>query len=166
MTIWARRGRHAALRIRRRQWEALVRELRRRGRGNRESGAFLLGAFSGDGRTVTRVVFFDDLDAKSLRGGIALSGLAFSKLWDICDDEGLRVLGDVHTHPSDWVAQSDTDSSNPMVARAGHVAVIVPDFAFGRVMPTMAGVHIYDGRGWASSFGGDAAEKVFVRRLL
>ena len=143
-----------------------MRELRSRGDGNRESGAFLLGVRGGDGRTVKRVVYYDDLDAHSLTGGISMSGFAFSRLWDICDVEGLRVLGDVHTHPGPWVEQSGIDSSNPMIAKAGHVAVILPNFASGPAVPVRAGVHVYDGHRWASFFEGQAAERLFVRRFL
>src|SRR4051812_19069678 len=129
MTIWAFRGRGALLRIRRPDWDAMIAELARRGEGRRESGAFLLGDRNGEPRTITRVVYLDDLDPNCLTGAIEFDGLAYSKLWDICDAEGRRVVGDVHTHPGPSVRQSGTDATNPMIAQAGHVAVIVPHFA-------------------------------------
>ncbi len=138
--------RHALLRIRRRDWQHLIGELGRRGQGGREAGAFLLGERAGDGRTVTGIVYFDDLDPHCLTGGIAMNGLAFSRLWDLCDQQNRRVLGDVHTHPGFGVRQSGTDAANPMVARAGHVALIVPHLAQRPIQSRRVGVHRYDGR--------------------
>lgn len=167
MSIWGSRGRDALLRIRRSDWLALIGELGRRGDGQRESGAFLLGARGGDRRTVTTIVYLDDLDPNCLRGGIQFDGRAFSKLWDICDAQALVVLGDVHTHPGTWVHQSDIDAANPMVARNGHVALIVPRLATNPVVPEEVGVHRYGGAdGWTTWTGADAAARLFVRRWI
>ena len=166
MSIWGFRGPHALLRMRRRNWDRMVVELGRRGRGNRESGAFLLGERVGDRRTVTRVIYLDDLDPNCLKGGIEFDGLAFSKLWDICDAEQRVVIGDVHTHPGQWVHQSAIDAENPMVAQKGHVAFIVPDFATHVVRPIDVGFHRYDGRGWRTWTGRDAAAQLFLRRFV
>jgi proteasome lid subunit RPN8/RPN11 len=166
MTIWAFRGRHARLRVRRTLWRGLISELGRRGRGERESGAFLLGRRDGDRRTVTRVVYLDDLDPGCLTGGISFDGLAYSKLWDICDDENLLVIGDVHTHPGRGVHQSSIDAENPMLASNGHVALIVPDLAMRPIEAHEVGIHRYDGKGWTTWTGEAAARHLFIRRLL
>jgi proteasome lid subunit RPN8/RPN11 len=152
--------------MRRSDWNSMLTELGRRGRGNRESGAFLLGDRSADRRTVTRVVYLDDLDPNCLQGGIEFDGLAYSKLWDICDAEHRMVIGDVHTHPKQWVGQSGIDAENPMVAQNGHVAVIVPNYATRPVPASEVGVHRYDGRGWSSWTGKDAEQRLFIRRLI
>lgn len=145
----------------------MIRELGRRGDGRAESGGFLMARRGGDGRRVVRVVYLDDLDPGCLRGmHIEFDGLAYSRLWDICDAEQLVVAGDVHTHGGDWVKQSDIDARNPMVAVEGHVAVIVPHLATRRVRPADVGVHRYSGpAGWQSWFGADAARRVRVRRF-
>jgi proteasome lid subunit RPN8/RPN11 len=166
MTIWGFRGRRALLRMRRRDWESMISELGRRRRGSREAGAFLLADRSGDRRTVTRVVYLDDLDPACLTGGIEFDGLAYSKLWDICDAEQRVVIGDVHTHPGQGVHQSGIDAQNPMVAQKGHVALIVPEFATRAVQPDQVGVHRYDGRGWQTWTGKDAARRLFIRRFM
>jgi proteasome lid subunit RPN8/RPN11 len=144
----------------------MLTELRRRGRGQRESGAFLLGDRGGDRRTVTRVVYLDDLDPSCLTGGISFDGLAYSKLWDICDAEQKVVIGDVHTHPSQSVLQSDIDADNPMLAQEGHVALIVPDYASRLVGADEVGVHRYNENGWEGWTGADAARWLFIRRLI
>jgi proteasome lid subunit RPN8/RPN11 len=167
MTIWAFRGRRALVRMRRRDWKAMIAELGVRGRGDRESGAFLLADQSGDRRRVTKVVYLDDLDPNCLQGAIHLDGRVYSKLWDICDAEALVVIADVHTHPGSGVRQSVTDAENPMVAQSGHVAVIVPDYAGRYVRKNEIGVHRYEGdAGWTTWTGSDAADRFFVRRLV
>ena len=166
MTIWAFRGRRALLRVRRALWQQLVAELGRRGQGQKEAGAFLLRARGGDRRTVTRVVYLDDLDPDCLTGGISFDGLAYSKLWDICDAEELVVIGDIHSHPGRSVHQSGIDAENPMLASDGHVALIVPDLATRPIEAHEVGVHRYDGKGWTTWTHGAATRRLFIRRLL
>ena len=133
-----------------RLWRRLCLELERRGEHRRESGAFLLGpaedpqAVNTSGR-VAEVVYYDDLDAHCLRGGIHLDGSAFPKLWDHCREQGLRVVADVHTHPGNGVRQSRIDETNPMIALPGHIALIIGNFARGPVMPAAVGIHLYRG---------------------
>lgn len=166
LTMWGL-SRLALLRLDRDTWHGLVRELDRRGRRRRESGAFLLAAASGDPRVVTRIVYFDDLDPACLKGHIHIVGTAFSKLWDTCEAEGLRVAGDVHTHPGPDVAQSSIDADSPAIARAGHVALILPNLAAGDVRPSSVGIHLYRGNaGWRSWFGPAAAVRLDIRRSL
>lgn len=159
-------ARKAWLRFRPRTWRQMIDELHRRGEDRRESGAFLLGGRDGDSRLVTRVVYLDDIDPECLVGSIHLHGEAYGKLWDICDQEGLRVLGDIHTHPRDSVGQSSTDRENPMVARHGHVALIAPNFASGTIKAKRVGVHQYRGEeGWSSHLGRDAGRRLYVGRF-
>jgi len=165
MTILGFRGRGALLRMRRADWQAMVAELGRRGDNRRESGAFLLGDRGGDRRTVTGVVYLDDLDPNCLTGGIEFDGLAYSRLWDICDGEKKIVIGDVHTHPGRSVHQSSIDAKNPMLAQAGHVALIVPDLAMHPVAAHDVGVHRYDGEGWETWTRAGAARRLFIRRF-
>lgn len=146
------------LRIPRRRWRALIRELARRGEGCRESGAFLLARTDHRPTRVAAIVYFDDIDPDCLNGAISIHGSAFAKLWAICSGRGMRVIADVHTHPGADVAQSSIDAANPMVAIRGHVAVILPHFAKRDASPGHAGVHRYEGaRSWRSHFGKDAA---------
>lgn len=167
MRILGRRKSDALLRFSRKDWTSLIQELGRRGGGKRESGAFLLGHQLNDRRMVTRVVYLDDLDARCLQGNIHIDGKAYSKLWDLCEGQNLRVIGDVHTHIGEWVGQSRVDASNPMIAQDGHVALIVPRFAMKTVRPSEVGVHVYLGeRGWTSWTGAGAARRLFIGRYL
>lgn len=141
----------------------MINDLGRRGEGRVESGAFLL-APRVDKSRVSRIEYFDDLDPHCLKGHIHIDGRAFSRLWDICEQGGLVVAADVHTHPGRSVRQSTIDIENPMVARRGHIALIVPHLATRNVRPRQVGVHRYEGDdGWTSWFGKDAATRLSVR---
>lgn len=165
--MWGSRGRDALLRIKRKDWVTLVRELGHRGGGRREAGAFLLADRHGDHRTVSKVIYLDDLDPNCLQDNIHVDGRAYSRLWDLCETEDLVVIGDVHTHGGTFVYQSDIDAANPMVARDGHVALILPHLATKSVTPADVGVHRYGGLdGWTTWTGADATARLLVRRWL
>jgi proteasome lid subunit RPN8/RPN11 len=143
----------------------MVAELGRRGKGTKESGAFLLADRTQPSRRVRRVVYIDDLDPNCLQGAICFDGRAYSALWDICDAEEMRVIGDVHTHPGRGVRQSAIDQDNPMVALPGHVALIVPGLAVKAVAPCDVGVHEYLGeQGWRSWTHREAGRRLYVGR--
>lgn len=131
-------------------WRSVMTELDRRGARRHEAGVFLLGTTVDDRRVAQDVVFYDDLDANAYSTGVCvLHAPAFAKLWAICRERGLSVVADVHTHGGRAI-QSEADRTNPMVARAGHIAIIVPDFA--RPSTRMRDVGIYEYRGnhmWA-----------------
>ena len=146
-------------------WQEMIEELGRRGlNGRRESGVFLLVPIKENARRVVRTVYFDDLDPDCLVGAIYIRSRGFSKLWDICEKEGLRVLADIHTHPCGWVGQSSVDRANPMVARIGHVAFIVPYYGTRLVAAREVGAHEYHGdHGWISWFGSDVQRVLRIR---
>lgn len=125
-----------------RLWLRLVRELKRRGRGVRESGAFLLA--KQDANRVVDFVCYDEMDPTALDSGIVVfHGSGFVRLWDICSSRGVRVIADVHTHGGRWTGQSDADRTHPMVAQSGHLALILPHFA-RRELQLLRGVGIYE----------------------
>lgn len=66
------------------------------------------------------------------------------------------MVGDVHTHPRSMVRQSRIDSDNPMIAFAGHIAIIAPTYGQGMPRPHTLGIHVFLGGGrWQSYFGRD-----------
>jgi hypothetical protein len=129
----------------RRLWRRTLAELDRRGRRQHEAGAFLLGRDI-DGRAeISQVIFYDDLDSQAYRTGVCiLYGDSFAKLWARCRESGLKVVADVHTHGG-AARQSESDRTNPMIARAGHVAIIVPDFAVAPIAHRRLGIYEYRG---------------------
>ena len=144
-------------------WLRLTGELRRRGRGRRERGAFLVGRMGDSSRRIVRFICYDDLDPRALeRGIVTLHGAGMSALWDLCRKESLTVLADVHTHPGADTRQSDIDRQYAMVPLVGHVAMIVPHFGHtSRWSMNGVGVHVFEGGGkWASYRGGHAGSPV------
>ena len=83
-----------------------------------------------DGRArIVDFILYDDLDPHALDTGIVrFDGRYFGALWDICKRRGLSVVADVHVHPG-GSGQSASDREHPMISRAGHIALILPDFA-------------------------------------
>jgi proteasome lid subunit RPN8/RPN11 len=127
-------------------WAKLIPELRRRGRGVRESGAFLLAERDHRPRAVCAVQYYDDLDPNALNGAIAFHDTGYSALWAYCRQHGLAVIADVHTHPGSGVGQSTIDQRNPMMPKTGHTGLIVPHYAHAsRWSLQGVGVHEYLG---------------------
>jgi hypothetical protein len=127
-------------------WRHIVAELHRRGQNRHEAGVFLLGAERNGRREVRDAIYYDDLDPEAYATGVCvLHGDAFAKLWAFCRQRKLTVVGDVHTHAGSGT-QSDADRTNPMVARAGHIAIIVPDFARWPIRRHRLGVYEYRGQ--------------------
>ena len=105
-------------------------DLRRRGGGVRESGAFLLGREDRDPARVTSYICYDDVDPAAYQSGaIAFHASGCAALWRRCKEKQLDLLLDVHTHPGRDVRQSPIDERHPMIPIVGHTAMIVPNFA-------------------------------------
>lgn len=146
--------RNRGIRIGLARWTDLLTELDRRGQQRHEAGAFLLGTRAGDLREVQDVVFYDDLEPDAYNSGVCiLHAPAFAALWSMCRERHLTVVGDVHTHPG-RAFQSEADRKNPMVARDGHIAIIVPNYATGRPVAAKLGVFEYRGNhAWTDHSG-------------
>lgn len=123
-------------------WMRLFRQLCRRGRGQRESGAFLLSAQGA--RKITAFICYDDLDPTALDTGIIVfHGAGFVPLWDFCRREQMTVVADIHTHGDSWTGQSEADRTHPMIGQKGHVSLIAPHFA-QRNRFSLQGVGVYE----------------------
>lgn len=126
-------------------WREIVAELERRGETCHEAGAFLLGTVGARSRYVSAVVYYDDLDPCAYSSGVCiLTAPAFAALWAICRKCGIAVVADVHTHPGAGF-QSWSDRTNPMIAREGHVAVILPSYGSWPIDERRMGIYEYRG---------------------
>jgi proteasome lid subunit RPN8/RPN11 len=126
-------------------WWHLVRKLRERGRAaTRESGAFLLGTRV-DGRArIVDFVLYDDLDPHCLDTGIVrFDGRYYAALWTYVERTGRSVVADVHVHPGEAL-QSESDRKHPMIAQAGHVALILPRFGRPPMTPSNARAYRFE----------------------
>jgi proteasome lid subunit RPN8/RPN11 len=153
---------HPLLKVPRAVYEDLMANLARSGRGIKEAGAFLLGKQRDGVREVQSYLLYDQVAVESSRNHdyVVFTAEEMGRAWDHCYRLGLEVIADVHTHPA-GCAQSATDKAHPMVAIAGHVALIVPWFALKDTLPFALGVHVFLGNGrWLSHFGGEAASAI------
>lgn len=136
-------------------------ELRTRG-GQQESGAYLLGAELPDGgRRILEFVYYDDIDPRALETGeVTIRQTALPRLWEHCRKRGYGVVADVHVHPGSC-RQSPSDMASPVMPRAGHIAMILPDFAKGAPEPGGIGIYEFLGAGrWTDH---SAAGRRFVK---
>jgi proteasome lid subunit RPN8/RPN11 len=142
-------------------------ELNIRTHGRHESGCFILGTVTGQKRIAHRCLYYDELDSKAYASGVCvLHGNAFSRLWEICRAEKLTVVADIHTHPG-AAFQSDSDRTNPMIARVGHIAIIIPNYAFGWIWRHQIGMFQYEGdHTWTNMSGWKARSFLKVRWSL
>jgi hypothetical protein len=142
-------------------WNAVLRQLDRRGERCHEAGGFLLGVETRGRLEVKDVVFYDDLDPAAYDTGVCvLDGDAFAKLWTLCRARGLTVVADAHTHGGAAI-QSRADQTNPMVARVGHVAIIVPNMARPPVKHAALGIYEYRGKHEWTNRSGKSAKRFF-----
>jgi hypothetical protein len=128
-------------------WRRLLAGLRERGNGaTRESGAFLLGERRDRRARILDFVLYDDLDPNCLNTGIVrFDGRYYDDLWQLCRNRGTIVIADVHVHPN-GANQSMSDQENPMICQAGHVAMIIPNFAAPPVRRSRLGIYEYRGQ--------------------
>ena len=139
-------------------FQSLIVDLARSGRGFKESGAFLLGKQEDSRRFVTSYLMYDKIASESSRSHayVAFTAQEMARAWEHCYATGLQVVADVHTHPF-GPRQSISDRAHPIVSVAGHVALIVPNFAQGSPQPQDLGVHLFCGAGrWQSMFDEEA----------
>lgn len=146
------------------RWLVLLSDLRRQSAGCRESGAFLLGRPGAD--RVVRYVPYDTLDPHVADSGVIMfRGGCIAPLWEMCHRDGLRVVADVHTHPTTWTGQSPSDRAHPMISQPKHVALIVPCFAARRLQGLRkVGIHEYLGnRQWTTWAGNSGRVRLVMR---
>lgn len=125
-------------------WTSLVAELHRRGAERTEAGALILGRRLSDGtRRLLEPIYYDDIDPNALaRGFVYLDRRRLGGVWARCRSTGLEVVADVHTHP-DLALQSPSDRANPMMPRAGHIALILPHYARSPIALPEVGIYEY-----------------------
>jgi hypothetical protein len=56
------------------------------------------------------------------------------------------VVADIHVHPGGY-GQSESDRTDPVMPRAGHIAFILPDFGTGPNTPGRIGIYEFLGNG-------------------
>lgn len=105
----------------------------------------MLGRVIGDQRFVEDFIAYDDIDPTALQGIIMFDASRMDQVWRLCAERGLAVVADVHTHPGGY-GQSKTDQDNPMIPQAGHLALIIPNYADRDYGAAQIGVYEFQGR--------------------
>ena len=135
----------AKLEISKQKWDELISQLKKRGNGTNESGAFLLA--KPDSNVIMDFVCYDELDPTCYDSKIIIFKTAgYRLLWQYCTANTLTVVADVHTHPHRWAGQSLADMQHPMILQKGHIAMIVPNYAQTKIK-SLRGVGVYEYQG-------------------
>ncbi|HLN20724.1 MAG TPA: hypothetical protein VK213_06520 [Bacteroidales bacterium] len=107
-------------------WLRLLKGLRNRSKGIRESGAFLLR--DNGSNKICKVVYYNQFDESVSDSGI-IQFKGGQKLYVYLAENNLEVFADIHTHPTIDTEQSISDREHPMIRIKGHIAIIAPSFA-------------------------------------
>jgi len=79
-------------------------------------------------------------EAKTTVGSFQVQSQAMAKFVRSVCDMGLKVIGQVHTHPGQ-AYHSDGDVEGARIAYSGYVSIVLPDY--GRYLPNLTGAVIY-----------------------
>ena len=145
-------------------WRRLCRRLRERGQGEtQESGAFLLGRRDANRARIMDFILYDDLDPDCLGSGIVrFDGRYFGTLWAACKSRGMVVVADIHVHPG-CSQQSEADRNHPMISCAGHIALILSNFAARPISRRGVGMYKYRGnKQWATVPASERREFLYI----
>ena len=82
-------------------WARVVRDLRQRGAGVRETGAFLLGRLDTENPRVTSPIFVMMMSIPTPISSVPSLSMppGCAALWQHCREQKVQLLIDVHTHP-------------------------------------------------------------------
>lgn len=129
-------------------WEVTWLGLRARGRGQREAACVWGGKRSISVNQVHSVTFLDDLPGV-VAGPLyhRPSRATVRALFDVLRERNEMIVGDIHTHPGDWVGLSDIDAAHPIEFRRGLPALIIPRYAISEPALEGLGLHEYVGDG-------------------
>jgi proteasome lid subunit RPN8/RPN11 len=109
-------------------------------------------------------VFFHDLcDDNGGALSIELSETAKFSLYKELARSGLKLVGMVHTHPSDWVDLSRIDRASHLSSRIGFWSLVLPYYAERPWSIDGTGVHIRVDLGWYRFGKGESAKRIVVR---
>jgi proteasome lid subunit RPN8/RPN11 len=122
--------------------------LQRRSADENEAACVWLGTRSSDLERALEVVFLDDLPGTvGRRLQHRTSRQAVDMMLEFARTKRMSIVGDLHTHPSEWVDLSEVDRVHPIEYRVGLLALVLPSCAQGLPDLTRTGVHEYIGAG-------------------
>lgn len=102
-----------------------------------EGIAYLLGQSDG---TNTLAVAAIRPQAQTTRGSFAVGSPAMARVVRSAVDQGLQLVGQVHTHPGQ-AYHSEGDEDGARIAYSGYVSIVLPDY--GRRLPDLDGAAVF-----------------------
>jgi hypothetical protein len=143
-------------------WISTWEGLRVRGAGLREAACVWAGTRAAHEETARDVIFLDDLAGTvGRRDQHRTSREAVNALLSRTRELGMVIVGDIHTHPTDWVDLSLVDQEHPIEYRVGLLALVLPEFAVGAPDITRTGIHEYAGAGrWNRIVGANVGRRL------
>lgn len=117
-----------------------------RGGGQREAACIWAGHRDDQSETVEQIVFLDDFDETVAHGLYHRTPRSVTaELFRLLRERELVIVGDVHSHPDEWVGLSPVDSAHPIEYRVGLRALVLPHYSIGEPSTETVGVHEYLG---------------------
>lgn len=121
--------------------------LNRIGRGATEAVAVWGGTRGSQIEVVKKVYYIDQGGVLRRQRLHRIPAEEINNLFSRLRADGLSIIADVHTHPSEWVGLSPVDEANPTEFRIGFVSVVIPSFGSGTASVREIGFHVYEGDG-------------------
>lgn len=114
----------------------------------REGVALWLGRRTAGVVTTTHVVGLRGPGVVKTPNHLSISAELLDDVTDVMIENGVYLVGQIHSHPSDWVELSDADRLFGIQA-AGYLSVVAPHFARDpETPPGRCGFHVHDRGRW------------------
>lgn len=117
------------------------------GRSGYEGLGLWVGRVAEETATVDRALIPEQRLIRGPSGvGVFVDGAELHRINVWLFDNGLRILAQIHSHPTD-AYHSDTDDDNALATAAGSLSLVVPDFAKGPFDLSQVAVYRLDSAG-------------------
>jgi hypothetical protein len=122
--------------------------LRKFGKSGYEGLVLWLGKVEGGKILVEKIITPPQTSIRSLEGvGYRVSGETLFKLNLYMNESGLRLIAQIHSHPS-AAYHSDADDKYAVATRQGSFSLVVPNFAAGPASLNQWAIYQLKGKKW------------------
>lgn len=127
-----------------------------------EGVALWLGRKAGDVARVMHVVALRGSGIEKWRDHLSISSELLNDVTDVAIDRGCYLIGQIHSHPFDWVELSQADQRLGIRAE-GYLSLVAPHFA-QRADTRLedCGAHLFEGGRWRRFDPQELARRVRV----
>jgi proteasome lid subunit RPN8/RPN11 len=129
--------------------------------GDEHEGIVYLGGVEADDASVALIAFAPE--AETTWGSFRTGSDANNRLVGALMERGLRLVGQVHSHPGGWTDHSDGDDAGALVRFEGYWSLVVPRYGReGMRLLTECGVHLFTAGAFARLTAAAVAARVRV----